>query len=222
MKHKNKINMNQSDTINENFQKKVLDMFTKYFGKTYSELIKELGLPYEDKFPKSVGSIIIKEIIKRENSKIDQLDLSKFNIKTIRVDGNGRPQQSMSLAQLKYNKIVNETWKNSDLYRILSKGFIFIVFKIKHKDDKNPELFKVKFWQMSNEDFEIASNFWELTKDSIMRGDYNSFVSIKNDFIMHIRTKGVNNKDFMITPQKTLETKKGFWLNSSYIQIQIE
>ena len=50
---------------------------------------------------------------------------------------------------------------------------------------------------MNESDIDIASKFWELTKDNIIRGDYTNFITIKNNFICHIRTKGLNSKDLM-------------------------
>ena len=74
---------------------------------------------------------------------------------------------------------------------------------------------------MNMNDLDIAYKFWELTKDNIIRGDYKNFITIKNNFICHVRSKGRNSKDLMETPQGTREPKKGYWLNSSYIKTQI-
>ena len=86
---------------------------------------------------------------------------------------------------------------------------------------KNPIFQNAKFWKMSEADLDLANKFWELTKENIRIGDYKNFITIKNDFICHVRTKGLNNKDFMKTPQGTIEPKRGYWLNASYLKTQI-
>jgi DNA mismatch repair protein MutH len=77
------------------------------------------------------------------------------------------------------------------------------------------------FWQMNNHDLELVYKFWALTRDNVCRGDYSNFITIRNNFICHVRTKGINNKDLMKTPQGTMELKRGYWLNASYIKSQI-
>ena len=127
----------------------------------------------------------------------------------------------MSFAQIKYKEIVKEEWEESYLHNTLNKEFLFIIFKLSSKEDRNPTLSKAIFWKMNSDDLDLASKFWELTKDSINRGDFKNFISMKNNFICHVRSKGLNSKDLMETPQGTMEPKKGYWLNASYIKTQI-
>jgi DNA mismatch repair protein MutH len=79
---------------------------------------------------------------------------------------------------------------------------------------------------MPNKDIEIAREFWIDTKDKIVRGDYNHFIKISDKRICHVRTKSnpnaSKNRDMMETPQNTLEKKRCYWLNASYIREQIE
>ena len=75
---------------------------------------------------------------------------------------------------------------------------------------------------MNEADLELVSKFWELTKESIRIGIYKNFITIKNNFICHVRTKGLNNQDLMKTPQDTLEPKRGYWLNASYLRTQLQ
>ena len=129
--------------------------------------------------------------------------------------------ESMSFTQIKYNEIIKESWENSDLYKTLNSEFIFFIFIIKNKDDNDPIFHSAKFWKMSEADLDLVNKFWELTKESIRIGDYKNFISIKNNFICHVRTKGLNNKDLMKTPQGTIEPKRGYWLNASYLKTQL-
>ena len=159
---------------------------------------------------------MIKRIEKDKNLTFDDL-----LIKTIRVNKKNSPIESMSFAQIKFNEIVKEDWGNSYLFKTFNTEFLFFIFRLENKQNKDPIFLTAKFWKMNANDLELVNKFWELTKDNIQRGDYNNFISIKNNFICHVRSKGVNSRDTIKTPQGTFESKKGYWLNASYIKTQI-
>ena len=193
-----------------------INEFKNYYGNTQSNIIEKLGLPYLTEKPKSIGSIIAKRIIKNK----EKVELFDASLKTIRTFQNN-PMESMSFSQINYKQIINEKWEDSNLFKTFNSDFFFVVYKLHNPLDKDPILEHVLFWKMSKEDLEICSQFWEITKDSILRGDYKGFISIKNNFICHVRTKGINKFDVMETPQNTFEAKRSFWLNSNYIKSQI-
>lgn len=207
--------MKKSDN---NKEKEILEMFSKHIGKNQAQLIKEFKLPINEKETKNIRNLLVNTILNKEKNNFIN---DKIKIKTISINELGTPLESMSFAQIKYKEIVNEEWENSYLYKTLTTKFLFVIFKFMHKKDKNPVLVNVKFWKMNMNDLDIAYKFWELTKDNIIRGDYKNFITIKNNFICHVRSKGINSKDLMETPQGTREPKKGYWLNSSYIKTQI-
>ena len=197
-----------------------INMFSKHYGKSYMQLINELEIKFDDKMPKNIGNIIIRKII--DSAKYEGITIPKgIILKSIRVNERGTPVESMSFAQIKYLEISKEDWENSYLFNTLSKEFLFVIFKLLSKEDRNPTLSKVMFWKMNDDDLDLASKFWELTKDSINRGDFQNFITLKNNFICHVRSKGLSNMDLMETPQGTMEPKKGYWLNSTYIKTQI-
>ena len=70
---------------------------------------------------------------------------------------------------------------------------------------------------MPNEDLLLAEIFWNDTKKKISEGVYNDFWKISDDNVFHVRPKGINSKDLMLTPQGTLEKKYAYWLNRDYI-----
>ena len=209
------------NSLSKNPREIFADIFSKYYGKNLRELIGELELQFEDKTPKNIGNIIIKNILnkaEKEGSVIPE----GIIIKTIRVNEKGTPLESMSFAQINYTQIVKEKWEDSYLFKTLSSEFLFVIFKLSNNSKMNPTLTKAMSWRMSDEDLDLVSKFWELTKDNIYRGDFKNFITIKNNFICHVRSKGLNSKDLMETPQGTMEPKKGYWLNASYIKTQIK
>ena len=197
-----------------------LKVMSKFYGVSQSKLILELDIEVKNSLPKNIRNIIAQSILKKYEEE-GKIPFQEILIKTIRINQNNTVLESMSFTQIKYNEIIKESWENSDLYRTLSSEFIFFIFKLKNKDDKDPIFHNAKFWKMSEADLDLANKFWELTKENIRIGDYKNFITIKNDFICHVRTKGLNNKDLMKTPQGTIEPKRGYWLNASYLKTQL-
>ena len=70
---------------------------------------------------------------------------------------------------------------------------------------------------MHYKDLLIAKDFWEDTKQKIIKDDFNHFWRLSDHKICHVRPKAVNSNDKMLTPSGRMETKKGYWLNSEYI-----
>ena len=204
----------------EKSKKILLRELIKFQGKSFSQLIIDLKLPFSNKLTKNIGYIISSAMIKRIE-KDKNLTFDDLLIKTIRVNKKNSPLESMSFAQIKFNEIVKEDWGKSYLFKTFNTEFLFFIFRLENKQDKDPIFITSKFWKMNANDLELVNKFWELTKDNIQRGDYNNFISIKNNFICHVRSKGVNGRDRIKTPQGTFESKKGYWLNASYIKTQI-
>jgi len=199
-------------------EKSKIILKTKHLiGKTQNDLIQELGLSRGNSLPKNIRGRIAKYIFKS----IDERYLSSFSIRTISVKYNNSPKESLPLTQIIYNEIIHEKWENSMLFKLLNSNFIFLIFSDHFKNDKNPVLKEIKFWKMSACDLDVVNMFWELSKQNIKEGDYKCFISIKNNFICHVRTKGANSSDLMETPQQTKEVKRAFWLNASYIKKRI-
>lgn len=197
-----------------------LNVMSNYYGVNQSKLILKLDIEIKNGLPKNIRNIIAQSILKNYEKK-EKISFQNILLKTIRINENNTLLESMSFTQIKYNEIIKESWLNSDLYKTLSSEFIFLIFKVKNKDDNDPIFQSAKFWKMSEADLDLVNKFWELTKESIRIGDYKNFITIKNNFICHVRTKGLNNKDLMKTPQGTIEPKRGYWLNASYLKTQL-
>lgn len=194
----------------------LLNYFNKYLNKTQSQLITELGIKLNGKTPKNINSVIIKRIINQVPEDVG----GTFMIKSIRIQNNIL-KESLSFSQINYCDILKENWEDSSLYESLNKEFLFAVFTSGKEDEADLVFDKIIFWKMSNDDLEYVSRFWEHTKDVIKNGDYGNFITLKNDFICHVRTKGKNNRDVLITPQNTFQPKRSFWLNAKYIYNQL-
>ena len=133
------------ETGRKRFEDILLDRFKPYYGKTYTELLVELGAPKTK--AKSKYYLIANEILtERETrgedvTKSDEFIKSGIVIKTIRLNRNGRPAEAMSFENINYFDILQEDdWYESRLYDIFTGRCLFIVFQ--EGDDEQVRLQK--------------------------------------------------------------------------------
>lgn len=198
----------------ETFEEWVIRKFKSFYGKSEDEISKELGIELSN--AKHKGYLISKAILGVEKEKIEEFEKADIALKTVRFETTGVLKESMSFPQIKYREIVNEDWEESFWYETLTRRFFFVIFQ---KDNKGElRLKEVKFWTMPVSDLEIAREFWEDTKQKIIDDDYRHFIKISDNRICHVRPKGVDGRDLMLTPSGRKEKKKCYWLNASYIK----
>jgi DNA mismatch repair protein MutH len=196
------------------FEEIVIDKFNSYIGKSEDELKLLLNMKYSTS-AKHKGYLIAKAILGIKKKFITEFEKGGIVVKTITLKETGVIKESMSFKQIKYSEIIDENWEETDFYEVLSSRFFLIVFQL-NKSDK-PVLKKVKFWNMPEQDLDIVEKVWLDTKKKVKNGAFNDFVKISDNKIAHVRPKAKNNADKMITADGTLQDKKCFWLNASYI-----
>lgn len=201
----------------QTFEDLIHEKFSKYVGKSESELMRLFSINTSSK---SRFFMIAKSILGIKKTKIEEFEKGDIEMKTIRLEESGNLKESMSFAQIKYKEIVSETWEDSYLYKTLTKRFLFVIFK----KDKNKKLRfeRILFWTMPQKDLELAKDFWLETKNKIDKGDFESFRKASEDKIFHVRPKAKNSLDLMETKQGKMEKRKAYWLNSSYIKEVLE
>jgi len=203
----------------ETFEDLIERRFARYYGKTVYEIEKMTGKEVTSS-PKSISNAVIHVILGVTTPKIKEFEKANLQQKSIRLEPNGRLVESMVFEQIKYREIVEEEeWEDSVLYNLLTRRFLFVVFKKDSSgDNKKATLEKVFFWTMPRKDLEIASRFWEDTKNKIAADDFEHFWKLSDHNICHVRPKAKNNQDKMEAPSGRMITKKGYWLNAEYIQ----
>lgn len=198
----------------ESFEEFVIKKFEPYYNLTEDEISNKLNLTTS--LAKDRHYILAKSILGVSKKKIEEFEKADISMKTIRLEKSGILKESMSFSQIQFKEIIDEVWEESYWYNTLTKRFFFVVFQ---KDDEGfLRLKKVLFWTMPYYDLEIAEQFWEDTKSKIMNNDFNNFIKISDNRICHVRPKGINGMDMMETIHGTMEKKKSYWLNSSYIK----
>ena len=160
----------------------------------------------------------------------------KINLKTIQLKENGKPKEAMSFAPINYQKIVTETWENSEFNNYLSNSFLFFIFKIKDKQNIFVQAF---IWNIPKEDLNGEIKLvWEDTKKKISEGTIIKtienkkvimwFLTEKVTNICHVRPHGSNGSDVAKLPVKDKKTgyeyasKQSFWFNHSYLEKIVE
>lgn len=209
------------DTKPLSLEQQIQSKFVPFLGKPVDKICKEMKLSY-DPSDKGFYARVARTIlgIKKKNQKIYEFEAAGIQIKTIRIEPNGKSEQEMSFPAINYCEIVDQEWENSDFYQILTSKFFFVIYR--HESKNSPyHLEKIRIWNMPAADLEIAHQGWEDTKQKIIEGNYNNFLRIQDRRIIHVRTHGRNSRDLTITPQDTMQTKRSFWLNKNYISNEI-
>jgi DNA mismatch repair protein MutH len=199
----------------KSFEEIIIDSFHPFLGKSEKDIKTNLKLNYSNN-AKQKGYLLSRAILGIKKDNIEEFEKAGINVKTITLTKKGNNKESMSFKQIQFKTIINEAWKDSDLYNTLTNKFFFIIFQ---KDAKGQNILKnVKFWNMNENDLKIVKTVWLDTKNKISNNDFSNFKRISDGKISHVRPKATNKDDKMETSFGTLEEKKCFWLNASYIK----
>jgi len=199
----------------ETFEELVIRKFIPFYGKSENELITNLNLIFDAK-AKNKFELIARAILGVKNKKIEEFEKADVLMKTIRMEANKSIKESMSFRQIQFKDIVDEEWEDSTWYDELNRRFFFVIFQA----NENGEylLKKVKFWSIPHADLNILEQVWLDTKVKIQKGDFEHFIKASDERIGHIRPKGQDANDLMEAPDGTMQKKKCFWLNNSYLK----
>ncbi len=230
------LNMYQKEkTVSE------VDFFTDIYirlnaltGNNVQQLMGRFEIVRERK-AKNYLNLITKDLIGKlfgkEYKRINELEKSGIELKCILLGHNGTLKESMSYEQINYCEIIEEEWFDSTIRdKFENKKHLWIVFRATKGYNRQSELElneiifeKAMYWNMPIVDLEKHYHrLWKDTVEKIKLGKYNEFMKISDNSIGHVRPKGKNVEDVMITPQGTYERKKCFWLNAKYVANQIK
>jgi len=151
------------------------------------------------------------------NKKIEEFEKADIQVKTISLDYQNRPKESMSFKQIKYDKIVEESWEESYFYNeVVNKKFFFVIFKEDQFGIKR--LFKVMFWNMPYKTIETARKYWKDIQNKVSENIYDNFWKISDKRIFHVRPKAKNSKDVRELKDGSMVKKYAYWINANYIK----
>lgn len=228
-----------SDELKEKSLNEILsDKFSPHIGKTIKEIAREFDIKYNPRSKSFVPSIISSFLGIKGTRLNDIEEFAKANIefKTIRLEPNGKPKESMSFENIDFQLWTNESWEESYVRnRFLETKFLFVVFEYKESKRENPErelFFKgIKLWNMPIQTIEKEiRELWEEINLKIreginiqykMRGkklvEMNDLPKSGFNGVAHVRPKGADGKDKVLLPNGQTITKQCYWLNNNYI-----
>lgn len=216
----------------ESIEDIVVSKFKRFYGKSSEEIEMELGLDLNQS-AKHYFSNLTNAILGIElGKKIEEFEKAEIQVKTIRLQENNLPKESISFPAFKYTEIINTEWEDSDFKKILESKFFFVFYQF---EGEKLILKKVKFWNMKQSDILEAKKVWDKTIKLILNGKIvknitdkgirkSFFPKQKDNRICHVRPHANNSADSFPLPFKdkvtglSHYTKHGFWLNSSYIK----
>lgn len=202
----------------ETFEQLIERKFSPYYGSTIYQIQTQLGVEFTTS-PKAISNDVIHAILGVKSRRISEFEKADIQQKSIRLEPNGTLKESMSFSQIQYDDLMTEeVWEDSVWHNILTKRFLFIIFRKGNDSDiKNSVLEKVFFWTMPYQDLEKAKIFWLDTRNKVRNGIFNQFMTSKSNNICHVRPKAKNAEDLMPTKLFGLQKKKAYWLNRKYI-----
>lgn len=235
---------------NLTFEQLIDKRLKKYYGCSEFDIAEKLNIEYRlyknGKPDKGFHARIIKKILTGEEKDISEFAKADISLKVVRIESNGKPEQSISSPAFKFIEDIYESdWEQSDWSRTVNKRYLFVFFKINH--ERNYVLEKFQIWNMPKKDIEECKRVWLYTKNIISSGNiFNSYIRDKqsgrlkltkkgnpykrNNFpkiadsnVCHVRPHGNDASHVyeLPVPDKQIGvmeySRQCFWLNSSYI-----
>ncbi len=204
------------DAASEGIEGVTLRKFNGLEGLTISELSEKYGISANDSKSKSYYHSLVMRILGTKKKYIPEFNKAGINIKTIRLQHNGTPKESMSFPAFNFLELIDQEWIESDIYSVLNQKFLFVIFQ--YDENKNLKFKKVMFWNMPYVDRLVAYKAWIKTRNAIKNSDTEGFPKMSDRSIVHVRPHGRNRDDVLPFPDGSMQYKRCFWLNANYIK----
>lgn len=232
---------NVSPSDNQTFETLIVNTINEHKGKTSIQLSKEFSVKPGSK---SFYSSLAYRMLGIKSNRAEEFIKANIEVKAIRIEENGKMDESISFPSFKFKELINEEWEESVFYNDLSsKRYLFVVYK-KLGDDY--VLRGCQLWNMPYKDLEEARKGWESIQKVVNEGPilYKKFkkndidFEVKNNFpkksdndVIHIRPHTSERYYVLETgeiignnpnygdelPDGRIMTKQSFWLNNTYI-----
>lgn len=213
----------------------VISKFEDFYGKTASQIERELNLELNQKSKSYFSSLSNAILGLKLGQKIEEFEKADIQVKTVRINKNNLPKESISFPTFKYQELIITEWEDSDFKNLLESKFFFVFYQI---DGKELVLKRAKFWNMPQDDIEEAKIVWDKTIDLILSGNIvrkitkggirrTYFPKKSENRISHVRPHARNANDTYDLPVPDRltgvaeYTKHCFWLNADYVRDEI-
>lgn len=196
------------------FEQATQGRFERYLGLSIEELSVQLGHQKKGKNHKNFHREMAVKILANGGSSVSEISKAGIEMKTVRLQANGKPKESMSFPTFDFMHIASEMWEESKFFEKIERKFLFVVYKF--GTDGVERLEKVGYWNMPYSDRLEAERVWLDTQRRVAV-DAHDLPGITESHVAHVRPKAKDGKDKALTPQGDFRTKQCFWLNASYI-----
>ncbi|MGE0994849.1 Sau3AI family type II restriction endonuclease, partial [Bacillus sp. GMa5/2] len=212
--------------------------FEPYIGLTDKEIAHSLEIDSKPTAKNFIPSLV-SSLLGIKNTRLTNIEeFAKANIefKTVRLEPNRKPEQSMSFETIDFHQWTNESWEESEIReRFYQTKFLFVIFEFKQTKKENPNrelYFKgIKLWNMPVPTIEKEiRGLWEAVNTVVNEGiqleyktrgdktvEVNNLPKMNFNGVAHIRPKARNGADKVTLPDGQQITKQCYWLNNSYI-----
>jgi DNA mismatch repair protein MutH len=188
--------------------------FSEFLGLSIEQLAAHFRFHKKSKNHKGYHrQLAEKMLIEGGSSKAELADFG-IEMKTIRLGSNGRPREHMSFRGFEFLEIVNQDWEDSSFFESLESKFLFVVFR--EHPDGTERLDRATYWNMPYEDRLEARRVWEDTRKRILV-DATDLPKSGESPVAHVRPKGRDGSDKILTPQGNLHLRQCFWINKEYL-----
>ncbi len=204
------------------FKEKIKDELA---GRSLNELVNIFNIKNINfKNDKSAFPRLIKKVFNVESdTEIRNLEENNIVIKTIPVDENYKPYESMSFNKFSLVDLLFQEWDGdndddkigyeSEFKNLISRTFLFIpLIKLREKEKYNSwkewVVGEPKIWFPSDREFSIIKKEWEYTKNIVIKGikvwdekfgrgyrQRNNLTKESETEIIHLRPKARDSKD---------------------------
>lgn len=224
----------QGELRNLTLEEIIYKRFEDYIGLNISEISHKLGYIINPSNKSSIANMVsrILGISGTKLSDIEEFSKANIEFKTIRLEPNGLPKESMSFEQVDFQRWLDPDFESSQFYEKFEQTkFLFVVFQynetLKENPNRIPWLKTIKVWNMPepviqthirkmwNEGRQVLRDGVQLIETS--RGIRNNLPKAKDNPVTHIRPKAQNASDKIKLPDGQMITKQAYWLDRKYI-----
>jgi DNA mismatch repair protein MutH len=214
----------------------VIEKFERFYGESIDDIAHETGVELNPS-SKSFAAKLTKAVLQISlEKKIEEFEKAGIIVRTVRLQPNDLPKESVSFPAFEYKEIIHETWEDSEFRDQLDSKFLFIFFQF---EDEILYLRKALFWNMPVDHIDYAKSVWEKTVELVKRGQiyksskrrkdgkvirYTYFPNKDENLVAHVRPHGSDSSDTYPLPVTDIKsgkdeyTKHSFWLNNTYIR----
>lgn len=232
--------------LSHSFEEHIIGLIDVHKGQTDYELCQMYGREYNNNKAQWVD--LSYRMLGIKGNHAEEFMKAGVVVKAIRVESDGKINESMSFAPVSFKELADETWEESSVYEYFeSRKFLFVVFK---QNDSFYELRGAQLWNMPYADLNIiVRDEWEgivkVIREGVafeIRGSAthpivtNNIPGLKDNRILHMRPHaqkaayslrsgfvwGNVDRDADELPNGDYMTRQSFWLNRSYIMDQIK